>query len=45
MGERDNNDMIFYIIAGLVVLVLINLAWKWFTGGYVDAIKELTPMR
>ena len=41
MGEHDDNsDMIFYVIAGLVALVLINLVWKWLTGAYVEAIQN-----
>lgn len=35
MSEHEHSDMIIYVIAGLVALVLLNLGWKWLTGGYI----------
>ena len=43
MGEHnDNSDMVFYVIAGILALIVINLVWRWMTGGYVEAIKSAT---
>lgn len=43
MGEDEHKDMIPYVIAGLVALVLIGIVWKWLRGEYVDALKQLMP--
>ena len=45
MSEREHSDMIFYVIAGLVALILMNLVLKWLTGAYVEAIKDATTLR
>ena len=45
MSERELSDMIFYVIAGLVAMVLMNLVWKWLTGAYVEAIKDAKTLR
>ena len=45
MAEHEHNDMVFYIIAGLVALVLINLVWRWLVGGYYNAAIDATPLR
>lgn len=45
MGDRnEHSDMIPYVIAWIVGLVIINLVWKWLMGG-VGAIIEATPLR
>ena len=43
MDERNNHrDMIPYVIAGLVALVLMNLVWRWLRDGYIEAINKAT---
>jgi hypothetical protein len=42
MGERNNSDMVFYVIAGLVAMVLMHLVWRWLRDGYIDAINKAT---
>ena len=42
MSERNNSDMVFYVIAGLVALVLMNLVWRGMRDGYIDAINKAT---
>lgn len=44
MGDHEHKDMIPYVIAGLVALVLINIVWRWMMGAYVEAIKDATTL-
>ena len=42
MGERNNRDIVFYVIAGLVAMVLMHLVWRWLRDGYIEAINKAT---
>ena len=42
MSEREHSDMIPYVIAGIVALVVAHLVWRWMRDEYIDAIKNAT---
>lgn len=42
MSERNNSDMVFYVIAGLVALVLMNLVWRMLRDGYIETLNKAT---
>ena len=46
MGDRnDHSDMIPYVIAFLIALVLINILYRWGVGSYVEAIETTTGLK
>lgn len=46
MGDRnDHSDMIPYVIAFLIALVVINVLMSKWTDGYVDAIEKVTGLQ
>ena len=43
MGEHnDHSDMIPYVIAFFILLILINTLFKWWIVSWFDAIKKAT---
>ena len=45
MGERNHSDMIPYVIGFLIVLVLINVLFRWGVGSYIEAIEKATGLK
>ena len=44
-GKRGptNDSVVFYIVVGIVGLILANLLMSWLTGAYVEALKTKMP--